>query len=223
MNSQPQYSRKGSPMPFIIIILLLIGIITGLLVYHFMFYKPSLEVCSNLYASNICTTEYCIAEKLCPVANPPEWNPKIITKAGSLLGYGVELPTTGDFGTLYKTEIASLESVFDSNVCDTLTTMVLTDYHPPAAAGAAAETGQINCIKLLNKIDADLKNNSLSWIEESKLLEARNAVIDLCAPPDVASGARGAINADSFFPTTDITGKTTGKIAKLFCPPPPST
>ena len=229
MNSQPQYSRGGSsPMPLILTVLFFVCVIVGLLVYHFMFYKPSLKVCSNLYASNICTTDYCVAENLCPVESPPVWNPKIDANSGSLLGYKVTLPNTGKVATLYNTEITSLESAFDSNVCDTLTNMVLTSYHPAVDAGADEEVKdaakkQINCIELLKKIDADLANkSSLSWIEESKLLEARNAVIDLCTKPNATSGVRDAITDTSDFPTTDINTKT-GKIAKLFCPQQSST
>lgn len=231
MNSQPQYSRGGSsPMPLILTVLFFVCVIVGLLVYHFMFYKPSLEVCSNLYASNICTTDYCVDEKLCPVESPPVWNPKIDANSGSLLGHKVTLPTTGEVATLYNTEITSLESAFDSNVCDTLKTMDLSSYHPTDSTDpTAADTTQINCIELLKKIDADLADrSSLSWIEESKLLEARNAVIDLCAPANEDAntgtiGQRADINAASSFPTTDITNTSNGKIAKLFCTDPSST
>ena len=230
MNSQPQYSRGGSsPMPLILTVLFFVCVIIGLLVYHFMFYKPSLEVCSNLYASNICTTDYCVAENLCPPESPPEWNPKIDANSGSLLGYKVTLPTTGKVATLYNTEITSLESAFDSNVCDTLKTMDLSSYHPAlpddAPADTEPDTEKINCIELLNKIDDDLQNTPLSWIEESKLLEARNAVIDLCAPASTATSSKGqrvAIDAASSFPTSAINTKT-GEIAKLFCTQPSST
>ena len=221
MNSQPQYSRGASPMPFIIIIVLLIGVITGLLVYHFMFYKPSLETCSNLYASNICTTEYCDTNDLCPTTTPPVWNPQIKTKAGSFLGYGVELPSNGDVATLYNTEITSIESVFDSNVCDTLLSMDLVPYQQVTSDAdvtpVVKDPVNINCIEILKKIDAELANTGgLTWIERNRLLEARRAVIDLCAQPDPATGVRTMIGAATTFPTADINTRT-GKIAKLFC------
>jgi hypothetical protein len=213
-------------MPFIMIIVLLLMVITGLLVYFFMFYKPSQDLCSNLYASNICTDEMCTTLEVCPAIPEVEWKPEVKADTGKFLGYGVEESLDGTFGTAYTTGLTSLESEFGSNVCDTLTTMDLAAYHPAApTAGDANETdkaareGKINCIKMINKIDAELGKTDLTWLEKSKLLEARRAMINACSPLDDGQTERTVfdIDADATFPTAAITGKKDGAISKLFC------
>ena len=221
MNSCPP---KPSPMPFIMIIVLLLMVITGLLVYFFMFYKPSQDLCSNLYASNICTTGMCDSLKVCPATPAVEWNPIVKEDKDKFLGYGVEESLDGTFGTAYTAGLTSLKSEFGSNVCDTLTTMDLAAYHPAAidAETADAKTvreGKINCIKMINKIDAELDKTGLTWLEKSKLLEARRAMINACSPIGDGQTERTVfdIDADATFPTKDITGKKDGAISKLFC------
>lgn len=217
MNSCPP---KPSPMPFIMIIVLLLMVITGLLVYFFMFYKPSQDLCSNLYASNICTNEMCTTLEVCPPAPAVEWNPIVEKDDDKFLGYDVDESLDGTFGTAYTAGLASLESEFGSNVCDILTNMDLSDYHPAAptsgdanATDKATREGKINCIKMINKIDAELDKTDLTWFEKNKLLEVRKAVIDHCTTIDASANTR---TYKTDFPKTDITSET-GAISKLFC------
>lgn len=219
MNSCPP---KPSAMPYVIVILLLISMIVGMIVYHFMFYKPSQETCSNLYTSNICTAAVCTKAFPCEPTDTT-WEPVVTkdsTSSPKFFGYNVTIPETGAVGTAYKSGIDSLMSEYNSNVCDTLTTMKFEDtYHPSVATvdgSTSVDKSNILCIPMLTKLDTELKKSGLTWLEKSKLLEVRRAVIDQCSSPN-ESGVRGGITATSYFPTTALSSKT-GVISKIFCP-----
>jgi hypothetical protein len=212
-------------MPFIVIIILLLMVLSGLLIYFFMFYKPSQDLCSNLYASNICTTEMCTKLEVCPAAPTVEWKPKVKADNGKFLGHSVEESLTGTFGSAYTAGLASLETEFGSNVCDTLASMDLSAYYHsvPATVGAPAsppDANKINCIKMINKIDEELKKTGLTRLEKNKLLEVRRAMIDTCSPlvPSETKRTGFNIGSNESFPTTAITGKKDGAISKLICP-----
>ena len=216
MNSCPP---KPSPMPFIVVILLLISMIIGMIVYHFMFYKPSLETCSNLYTSNICTAAVC--EKAFP-CEPTDttWEPvvkKDDTSSPKFFGYNVTIPETGAVGTAYKSGIDSLMSEFDSNVCTELKTMTFADtYHPATSSSdATPDKSKILCIPMMKDIEDELAKTGLTWLEKSKLLEVRSALIDKCSSLK-NEGTRSEITATSFFPADDITSPT-GAVSKIFC------
>lgn len=218
MNSCPP---KSSPMPFIVIIILLLMVLSGLLIYFFMFYKPSQDLCSNLYASNICTTEMCTTLEVCPAAPEVKWKPEVKADTNKFFGHSVVESLTGTFGSAYTAGLASLETEFGSNVCDTLASMDLSAYYQPGATTAdPADTTQINCIKMINKIDEELKKTNLTRLEKNKLLEARRAMIDMCSPLDPSASVRTefTINPSKSFPTAAITGKKDGAISKLICP-----
>ena len=218
MNSCPP---KPSSMPFIMSIIILLMVIVGMLVYFFMFYEPTLETCSNLYTSNICTKAVCTSLEVCPAAETVEWKPEVTSKTDRFLGHAVEENTDGAFGTAYTTGLTGLMSEFDSNVCTTLTggSMDTTDLHPEGTDSV----DQIDCIKMINKIDGELAETGLTWLEKSKLLEVRRAVIDQCTTVTDATDATPAsrVYIDGF-PTTALTSKT-GAIAGIFCPPASST
>ena len=221
MNSCPP---KSSPMPFIVIIILLLMVLSGLLIYFFMFYKPSQDLCSNLYASNICTTEMCTTLEVCPAVPTVEWKPVVKAASSKFLGYDVTPNITGTFGSAYTAGLASLESNFDSNVCATLTggSMNISPYNPTAPADELApdkstREGKINCIKMIKAIDTEIDKNP-PLFEKKKLLETRRAVIDLCTDDSTPD----SLSYKTDFPATEITSKT-GKISKIFCPTTSST
>ena len=213
MNSCPP---KPSPMPFIVVILLLISMIIGMIVYHFMFYKPSLETCANLHTSNICTQAVC--EKLFP-ATPVDtsWKPVVAKDTGAspkFFGYNVTIPETGTVGTAYKAGLDSLMSEFNSNVCTELKTMKFTGaegtYHPgDNSTPTIYDTTKIICAPMIKDIDAELAKPGLTWLEKSKLLEVRHALSILCTG-----------NTD--FPAVALSTDT-GAISKIFCNQPSST
>lgn len=219
MNSCPP---KPSPMPFYIVILLLISMIIGMIVYHFMFYKPSLETCANLYTSNICTKAVC--EKAFPVTPVnTTWKPvvaKDTTASPKFFGYNVTIPETGTVGTAYKAGLDSLMSEFNSNVCTELTTMTFSDddvatYHPGnGATPPVYDKTKILCAPMIKDIDDELANTSLTWLEKSKLLEVRRALINLCTEDDRTPKVD--------FPAVALSDKT-GAISKIFCNQPSST
>lgn len=217
MNSCPP---KPSSMPFIMSIIILLMVIVGMLVYFFMFYEPTLETCSNLYTSNICTKAVCTSLEVCPAAETVEWKPEVTSKTDRFLGHAVEENTDGAFGTAYTTGLTSLMSEFDSNVCTTLTGGSM-----DTAGLTTADESKIDCIKMINKIDGELAETGLTWLEKSKLLEVRRAVIDQCTTV-TAADANPAVPASRVyideFPTSALTSKT-GAIAGIFCPPASST
>jgi hypothetical protein len=189
-----------------------------------MFYKPPMDLCSNLYASNICTNEMCTDLEVCPAAPVVEWKPKVEAASSKFLGHSVDESLTGTFGSAYNAGLASLESDFDSNVCAILTggSMDISPYNPTATgtedqAGKTTREGKINCIKMIDAIDAELDKNP-PWFEKKKLLETRRAVIDLCTD----ESTQNSLSYKPDFPATEITTKT-GKISKIFCPPTSST
>lgn len=215
MNSCPP---KPSPMPFIVVILLLISMIIGMIVYHFMFYKPSQETCANLYTSNICTKAVC--EKLFP-ATPVNttWEPVVVKDTSAspkFFGYNVTIPETGTVGTAYKAGLDSLMSDFDSNVCEQLTTMTFSDneakYHPGnGATPPVYDKTKIRCAPMIEDIDNELTNTSLTWLEKSKLLEVRRALSNLCTGFEV-----DGTTPKTEFPAEALSTKT-GAISKIFC------
>lgn len=217
MNSS---SKSSTPLIALIVVLLLV--IGGMIGYFLMMYKPSLEVCSNLYTSNICTETYCSTKFPYP---PPEWKPTISTVTSSdnpkFFGFNVDIPVSGTFGTLYNTGITNLESMFDSNVCAALASMALpgATFHP-LKAGSSTEYDEtkIKCIPMINRIDAEINREDISWLEKSKLLEARRALVNLCSPLGDGETDRSefSIVADATFPASAIRTNT-GDVSKLFC------
>ena len=224
MNSCPP---KPSSMPFVISIILLLMVIVGMLVYFFMFHEPSQEVCANLYTSNICTTATCDSLEVCPTEESVEWKPKVSVSKDKFLGHSVNEELDGTFGTAYNTGLTSLMSEFDSNVCTTLTSMDKTEFHPlvlQASNDSTPNVEQIDCIKMISKLDSELAKSGLTWLEKSKLLEVRHAVIEQCTTVQEATAATPTTDAMSAsrvykdtFLTTELSSPT-GAISKIFCP-----
>ena len=214
---------RGSSMPLVIFIVFLIAVIIGLVVYFLMFHKPSMEKCSNLYQSNICTKTYCTTTFPGPSM---EWKPKLDAGDG-FLQVDLDHDTTSAVGGIYKTELSNVSTDFDSNVCTFLDTKDMNDYHPlipPDSGGPPSQidTANILCSNVLTDLDKDLTTYSSDFFVRGKLLDLRNEVLDACRTNPGSSTSpptQQAINDTTTIPTAYFREK--GAISDVFCKPKP--
>lgn len=208
---------RGSSMPLVIFIVFLIAVIIGLVVYFLMFHKPSMEKCSNLYQSNICTKTYCTTTFPGPSM---EWKPKLAAGDG-FLQVDLDHDTTSAVGGIYKTGLSDVSIEFDSNVCTFLNTKDMKAYHPLATGSTTnLDATKVLCSNVLTDLDKDLTTYSSDFFVRGKLLDLRNEVLDACRTnpsTDTSPPTQQAISDATTIPATHF--KKDGQISNVFCKP----